>query len=144
MARRGIVKVGHKQLQKVLQQYGYEVEKRVKEIILETTLLIHNHAKTLAPVDDGNLRDSIEFDILENGFTGYVRVGAEYAIYVEYGTGIYATGPGGSSAKKIPWVYYSEKLQRFVMTSGNPEQPFWFPAIRKGQRYFRKEMKRLG
>lgn len=144
MAKRGTVKVGHRQLQRALQQYGFEVEARVKEIILQTTLLIHKNAKALAPGDEGNLRESIEYDILDNGFTGYVRVGAEYAIYVEYGTGIYATGPGGSSAKKIPWVYYSEKLERFVTTSGNPEQPFWYPAIRKGQRYFRKEMKKLG
>lgn len=35
----------------------------------------------------------------DGGLTGIISVGAEYAIYVEYGTGIYATGPGGSRAK---------------------------------------------
>ena len=53
----------------------------------------------MAPVDMGYLKESIDFIFKNDGLTGIVSVGAEYAIYIEYGTGIYATGPGGSRAK---------------------------------------------
>jgi hypothetical protein len=48
---------------------------------------------------------------------GLVYVGMPYAKYVHWGTGIYAEGPGGSKAKKIPWVYKDINGQ-FHTTSG--------------------------
>ena len=39
-------------------------------------------------------------DFKDSGFTGVINIGSEYAIYVNYGTGIYATGAGGSRAKR--------------------------------------------
>jgi hypothetical protein len=45
-----------------------------------------------------------------------------YGAFVNYGTGIYAAGPGGTRAKKIPWVYNDGK--GFHTTSGM--KPTWF------------------
>ena len=67
--------------------------------IAKTTMKIYNTAVALAPVDLGFLKESIDFKFTNGGLTGVINVGADYAIYVEYGTGIYATGPGGSRAK---------------------------------------------
>ncbi|MEZ0482650.1 HK97-gp10 family putative phage morphogenesis protein [Planococcus sp. SSTMD024] len=141
---RGRVKIGNRKLQKVAAEFGDQILDEVKRIVLETAQIIQSNAKSLAPVDSSNLKDSIEMEIFEDGLKAVVRVTADYAIYVEYGTGIYAEGPGGSRAKKIPWTYWSVKLQKYVTTSGMKAQPYWNPAVDAGERYFRREMRRLG
>lgn len=52
-----------------------------------------------------------------NSIVGLVYVGMPYAKYVHWGTGIYAEGPGGSKAQKVPWVYKDIDGQ-FHQTSG--------------------------
>jgi len=141
MAKSGKVTFGSRALSNALKKYGDDVLDEIRRIIVETAYIIHSTAKTLAPVDDGNLRDSIEIEILPGGLTAIVRVTAHYAVYVEFGTGIYAVEGNG---RKTPWSYYSNKLGRFVTTEGMKPQPYWFPAIDKGQKYFSKEMRKLG
>nr|WP_162920115.1 HK97-gp10 family putative phage morphogenesis protein [Paenisporosarcina cavernae] len=141
MAKSGKVSFGHKALERALKRYGEDILEEVRRIIIETASIIRARAKLLAPVDDGNLRDSIEMEISSDGLSAVVKVTAHYAVYVEFGTGIYAVEGNG---RKTPWTYYSEKLGRFVVTSGMRAQPYWFPAIDEGQRYFRSEMRKLG
>lgn len=84
-------------------------------------------ARSRARMHSGELRDSI--NAWPEGELGFaVRADAEHAIYNEYGTGIYATGPGGSRAKEIPWVYYNEATGQFYTTYGLRPQPFMQPA----------------
>lgn len=128
-------------MQRAIRRYGDNVIEEVKRIIIETAYIIHSNAQALAPVDEGNLRDSIEVEILQDGMKAIVRVTANYAIWIEYGTGIYAVEGNG---RNTPWTYYSDKLGRFVTTQGMKPQPFWDPAVDKGQRHFRKEMRELG
>ncbi|WP_353420546.1 HK97-gp10 family putative phage morphogenesis protein [Staphylococcus coagulans] len=134
------VKYGNWDLVAELDDYRDEMEKWVKKGILKTTLAIYNTAVSLAPVDLGYLKESIDYKLTDGGFSSVISVGADYAVYVEYGTGIYATGPGGSRAKKIPW-HYKDGNGKWHTTSGNPPQPFWNPAIDAGrevfERYFR-------
>lgn len=138
---RGRVTIGSRQLTRAVREYNDDVLEEVKRIIVGTAQIIQSTAKALAPVDDGSLRDSIEMDVLQGGLTAKVSVGVEYAIYVEFGTGIYAVEGNGRST---PWTYYSDKLGRFVTTKGMRAQPFWEPAIDAGRSYFRREMGRLG
>lgn len=138
---RGRVTIGSRQLTRAIREYNDDVLEEVKRIIVGTAQIIQSTAKALAPVDDGSLRDSIEMDVLQGGLTAKVSVGVEYAIYVEFGTGIYAVEGNGRST---PWTYYSDKLGRFVTTKGMRAQPFWEPAIDAGRSYFRREMGRLG
>lgn len=130
------VKFGADELVVELEKYDKEIEKWVKKGIIKTTNAIANEAKARAPVNLGHLRSSITTEILDGGMTGKVNVGANYAIYVEFGTGIYAKGPGGSRAKKIPWTYFDEERGKFVTTKGQQAQPFWNPAIDKGRQVF--------
>lgn len=116
----------------------------VKKVVEDTALLIQTELKTRAPSDGGYLQESIELTMLDGGLTAKIKIGAFYAIYVNFGTGIYAEGPGGSRAVKIPWTYYSEKLGRFVTTHGMHAQEFFGPSIDVGEQYFRREMRRLG
>lgn len=52
--------------------------------------LVQDRAQQLAPVDTGALRGSITTSIDDSGKTvvGHVSVGASYAVFLEYGTGI--------------------------------------------------------
>ncbi|HDI0968704.1 TPA: HK97 gp10 family phage protein, partial [Staphylococcus aureus] len=96
------VKYGNWDLVKELENYERDMERWVKRGIAKTTAKIHNTIISLMPVDTGYLRESVTMDFKDGGFTGVINIGSEYAIYVNYGTGIYATGAGGSRAKKIP------------------------------------------
>lgn len=140
MRHKGTVRIGKKEMTRALENYSDDVLEQVREIVVETAYIIQSNAKALAPVDDGNLRDSIEVEIMQGGMTAIVRVSANYAVYVEYGTGIYAKEGNG---RKTPWTYYSDKLGRFITTKGMRPQPFWDPAIDRGQRHFRIEMRKL-
>lgn len=135
---------GNKALEKYAREYRKKIVSKVRRIVLNTARLIEDTAKSLAPVDEGQLRQSIETTILSSdGLSAQVLVSAEHGIWVEFGTGIYATGPGGSRAKNIPWHFYSTKLNRWVTMSGIKPQPFWFPAIEEGRRYFESELSKL-
>jgi len=96
--------------------------------------------RALAPVDDGNLRDSIEVKYFNKGLSARVTVGSFYAVFLEFGTGIYAAGGDG---RKDPWVYYSDKLNRFVFTRGIRPQPFFRPSVEQALNHFQKEMNKL-
>lgn len=131
------VTYGNNNLVVALEDYREEMEDWVKKGIAKTTQMIYNTAVSLAPVDMGFLKESIDFKYKDGGMTGVVSVGADYAIYVEYGTGIYATGPGGSRTKKIPWSY-QDADGKWHTTSGMVAQPFWNPAIDAGRKTFSK------
>ena len=67
-----------------------------------------SHAKSnitsAGRVDTGAMRNSISHMVEEN--TCYVGTNIEYAIYHEYGTGIYTDGGGG---RQTPWFYVDAK-----------------------------------
>lgn len=131
------VKYGNWNLVAELEDYREEMERWVKKGIAKTTMKIYNTAVALAPVDTSYLRESIDYKFTDGGFSSVISVGADYAIYVEYGTGIYAEGPGGSRAKKIPW-FYEDGDGEWHKTYGQQAQPFWNPAIDEGRAFFNK------
>ncbi|WP_010305399.1 HK97-gp10 family putative phage morphogenesis protein [Kurthia senegalensis] len=136
-----ITRFGSSSLARALKKWSKDIEDEVKRIIVETAAIIQTEARLLAPVDSGYLRQSIEIELLNGGLTAIINVDADYAIYIEYGTGIYATKGNGN---KDGWVYFSEKYGEFVFTRGMQAQPFWFPALEVGEKYFKKEMSKLG
>lgn len=123
-----------KDLVVALDYFGDDVVDWAKKGVAKTIMAIHNTAVSLAPVDSSFLKQSIDFKMFDGGLKGVVSVGAEYAIYVEFGTGIYATQ--GTKANKIPWVYLSDDGE-WVTTYGQPAQPFWMPALDAGEKVFR-------
>ena len=81
------------------------------------------YAKDLAPVDTGNLRNSISHTVDEDEPAVYIGSNTSYAPYVELATGIYAEG-----GRPTPWVYQDEN-GNWHWTRGNPAQPFLKPAM---------------
>jgi HK97 gp10 family phage protein len=74
--------------------------------------------------DTGELAQSVHYEV--EGLTGVIGTNKEYAPYVEIGTGIFSSLGDG---RDTPWVYWSEKLQRFVRTVGQHPQPYLRPAL---------------
>ena len=84
-------------------------------------LAAEGYAKDLAPVDTGNLRNSIAHKVSKN--TVYIGTNNEYAIYVELGTGKYAEG-----GQPEPWVYQDDE-GRWHHTHGQQAKPYLKPSI---------------
>ena len=81
------------------------------------------YAKDLAPVDTGNLRNSISHTVDEDEPAVYIGSNTSYAPYVELATGIYAEG-----GRPTPWVYQDEN-GNWHWTRGNRAHPFLKPAV---------------
>lgn len=97
------VKIINDNTDKLLAQVGKMAGVAMESIGQE----MERYAKDDCPVDTSTLKTSISHTSSEKD--AIVGTNVEYAIYVEFGTGIYATGEGGSKAKKIPWAYQDRK-----------------------------------
>jgi HK97 gp10 family phage protein len=90
--------------------------------------VVVNGERMRVPVQTSATRNSIKPHIIEaddNHVVDEVGPETDYALYLEYGTGIYADGGKG---RQTPWTYYSDKLGRFVTTNGMKAQPFIRPT----------------
>ncbi|MGG3624396.1 HK97-gp10 family putative phage morphogenesis protein [Bacillus gobiensis] len=144
MVRAGVYGFGNVGFERAISRFERHVINEVKRIVAETAEIMVSQMRALAPVaeiDGGNLRNSIDVKYLNGGLTAVITVTADYAIYVEFGTGIYAENGNG---RQDPWVYYDEKQRRYVFTRGMHAQPFFRPGIEGGSRHFEREMRRLG
>lgn len=122
-------------LARALQVFSDKTIEDAERGISETAMLLNTEASSRAPIDEGNLKNSIQSEI--GGLEATVMVGASYGVFVEYGTGVYAKGPGGSRAKKIPWTYKGAD-GKWYTTYGMQAQPFWFPSLDVARKYFKK------
>lgn len=86
-------------------------------------LLVENKAKENCPSKTGYLRRSITHEINNN--EGIIGTNVEYAPYVEFGTGLFATEGNG---RQTPWKYQTADGQWFT-TKGQHPQPFLGPAL---------------
>ncbi|QCR33127.1 HK97-gp10 family putative phage morphogenesis protein [Lysinibacillus sp. SGAir0095] len=137
----GINRFGDRRTQRAMRKWEEKITEKVKRIIFESAYILQTEARSRAPEDSGYLRQSIEVEILNDGLSARVIVSADYAIYIEYGTGIYAVNGNG---RQDGWTYFSDKFGEFVFTEGMKPQPFWFDAIAVAQQYFKREMQKLG
>lgn len=101
-----------------------EFQAAVLRALEKCGLTAEGYAKKLAPVDTGNLRNSITHVVDEAEPAAYVGSAVEYAVYQELGTGIYYPEGG----RQEPWVYQDAK-GNYHMTRGTKAQPFLKPAV---------------
>lgn len=91
------------------------------------------YAKDLTPVDTGNLRNSINHKVDTQEKVVYIGTNAEYAAYVELGTGKYKEGGGG---RQDPWVYQDDE-GKWHHTHGQRAQPYLKPAVADHKQTYR-------
>lgn len=112
----------------VLSAFHSAVEKALEEC----GLVAEGYAKKLAPVDTGNLRNSISHKVDTEEPAVYIGSNSLYAAYQEFGTGIYTEG-----GRDTPWVYQDEK-GNWHWTRGNKAQPFLKPSVADHQKQYRQ------
>lgn len=112
----------------VLSAFHAAVEKALEEC----GLVAEGYAKKLAPVDTGNLRNSISHKVDPEEPAVYIGTNSSYAAYQEFGTGIYTDG-----GRDTPWVYQDEK-GNWHWTRGNKAQPFLKPSVADHQKQYRQ------
>ncbi|KEI10525.1 hypothetical protein Z957_01975 [Clostridium sp. K25] len=92
-------------------------------------LVIQSQAKALAPVDTSNLKTSINHNIVVDKLEAYIGTNADYAIYVEFGTGEFAENGQG---RKGGWGYV-DSSGKFHFTKGMKPKPYLRPAYRQNK-----------
>lgn len=110
-----------------LPQMGANMAARVSQAVRKSAFDIEARAKSLAPVDTGNLKNTIKTDIAGDGLSAEVTANADYAAHVEYGTRPHVIRPKNASmlAFKIGGVTVFAKE---VNHPGTAAQPFMTPA----------------
>lgn len=100
----------------------------IKQAMGKCCALVERTAKQTAPKGNGELRNSIQSEVKEDGTNviGVVFTPLEYAPYIEYGTGLFAEE--GNGRKDVPWHYQDEKGE-WHSTSGQPPKPYLRPAL---------------
>lgn len=125
---------GMEELQESLNTlFDYE---KVEQALSKCCMLVERSAKQKAPKGNGQLRQSITSTVKD--LEGIVYTPLEYAPYVEYGTGLFATGTGGGR-KDVPWCYKDDKTDDFIWTNGQHPHPYMKPALDEN----REEIKRI-
>lgn len=124
---------GLDRLVRKLDALGGNSDKAVARGIASGVLKVQGDAKSLCPVDDGLLRNSIHADVKKNDgqIVGKVSTNVHYAPYVEFGTG--QRGEGSPAPPK-----YDGELAYRQDWKGMPAQPFLFPAIKQNEGYVRQ------
>lgn len=112
------------------------LEKFIKQGLADTLeqgmekacIYVEGNARRNAPVDDGQLRQSITHDVEADGgnVTGYIGTNVEYAPYVHQGTGVYAKN--GDGRTEVPWKFQSVD-GTWHSTKGQKANPFMQKAI---------------
>lgn len=97
---------------------------KVQNGLKKACLIVERSAKEKCPSNTGELRSSISTTI--EGLEGAVGSPLQYAAYVEYGTGLFASG--GNGRTEVPWRYQDAKGD-WYSTYGQAPQPFLIPAL---------------
>lgn len=127
-----------KGIDRVLKHFDNISNLELDEAVNKATSLVHGQAKSLAPVNTGNLKGSIHMKVTKSGkrITGKVYTNLSYAMYVEFGTGSKGTGTYPYKLDRVtlsyrntPWVYTPDGGETFYRTNGQVAKPYMYPAL---------------
>lgn len=124
----------------------------LEPIITQATLLVEAQAKALVPNDTGNLMGTIHPQVLKKlankTIEGRVYTSCEYAMYVEFGTGINGNGTYPYDIEKLkleyrntPWRYTPDGGDTFYFTFGQVAKPYMYPALERNKKKINKMVK---
>ncbi len=113
-----------------------EIEAWVRRWIAETAALIEEYAKDLAPVNLGELRDSIHANvtIMANAMLAEVGTECGYGRYIEKGTDPHWPPPGPMeawAARVLGDPRLGYLVGRAIAERGTDPQPFLYPAYER-------------
>src|SRR5690625_3022469 len=110
-----------------LDKLGGNAHEAVKRGVGQATKLVQGDAKVLAPVDSGDLHQSIQGEVHEDGdeVVGKVSTNIEWGAYVEFGT-----GQRGEASEHPPNMDLSFRQD----WAGMAAQPYMYPAINQNRK----------
>lgn len=151
---------------KQLKQFGVEADKQIGGTTSDIAKEIVSSAKTLAPKNLGKLSQGI-YDKKVDDLNYEIVAGESYSAYVEFGTGKKVSVPqelsslaskfkgnGGGFAEglqsirdwcKSKGIEESAAYPIFmsILRNGTSPQPFLYPAWKKGQKQYVKDLQQL-
>ena len=141
---RGYIKNIDKLMQK-LKEMGKD-KQIVGGAVKKAGLQVRDEAKLNCPVDTGNLRNSIKCSQpkQDGGGNWYVEVytNTEYAVYVEFGTGQKGQSTNTNSDVSVSYrqdgCVYQDEEGSWWYTTGQPAQPFLYPALKDNEYEIKK------
>ncbi|SFJ83214.1 HK97-gp10 family putative phage morphogenesis protein [Thermoflavimicrobium dichotomicum] len=103
-------------------------------------ILVRGEAQTRAPVDEGNLRDSIDYLVNDSRKSVIIGASAAYAPYVEYGTRPHFPPPNALKgwAKRHGAEGAEFLIARSISKKGTKAQPFLTPAFEDNKQNIKK------
>lgn len=121
---------GLDKLLKKLDKLGGSIPKSMRKALLRGGTVFEVGTKENCPVDTGNLRDSIHTEA-QGDDTVAIGTNADYAPYVEYGTGPKGD-PSVPHTTKEYW-HYQDAEGNWRTSHGQPPQPFMRTAFAEGK-----------
>ena len=152
-----------RKLEKLAQQSGSIGKKAAQNAIKK----VQARAKFLCPVNEGELRNSIQTSVKQTGkqIEATCYTNKSYAGYVEFGTGPKGAKEHSGISPEVNPVYkvhgwafpasaitsgeyhFPERIyggEKYYLTSGQAAQPFMYPALKDGEKEVIKAMIRSG
>lgn len=107
-------------------------QEKILKAVKVATMNVQATAKHLCPVDTGNLRNRIHMSVKEDGDTviGRVSNDTEYAMFVEFGTGVRGESSEHPRADKLGLSYRPD-------WKGQVAQPFMYPALKQNEDFIK-------
>ena len=110
--------------QAILDEFRRQKKVALEAVGLQGETNAKMHISAVGAVDTGRLRNSISHATDED--SAYIGTNVEYGVYVELGTGIYASEGGRST----PWSYKDDE-GNWHTTVGMKPRPFLAPAVQE-------------
>ena len=110
--------------QAILDEFKQQKRVALEAVGLQGETNAKMHITAVGAVDTGRLRNSITHATDDD--SAYIGTNVEYAIYVELGTGIYASEGGRST----PWSYKDDE-GNWHTTVGMKPRPYLAPAVQE-------------
>ena len=119
----------------LLMQKADKIDGGTRRAVEELVQMGYEYMMSIVPIESGDLAESISWEYDEATNTGRIIIGSDYAIFVEYGTGIVGANsphpepaPGWSydvnAHGEKGWAYFDEKQNRWRWTKGEPAHAF--------------------
>lgn len=143
--------VSIKNVDRLIQRFNNIANMELRDTMNKATELVHGQAKMLVPPNGtGYLAGSIKMQVKDTGkeLQGRVYTNAEYAIYVEMGTGVKGNGTYPYEIKGFTpkykdkgWVYFDEDKGEWIYTKGQVAQPYMYPALKNNEKTIKQMFK---
>jgi HK97 gp10 family phage protein len=122
-----------------IERYTKDQEIEIKKAVIKTAHDIENQAKALAPVKEGNLKNSIHTDIKDGGFTATIGTPADYASHVEFGTRPHKITVKDANVLSDGKNFFGKEVNH----PGTRAQPFLFPAFESNKDKLKDKIEKI-